>query len=1039
MTNTLRAVLRGGCTPAMLAVLLLGTPGVGGADVRTFKAGELMVSVRTGTPRSQVDQLAAGVNATVVQAFGALDFEKTRETYHLRIGGGQLVPDATTLAAVQALKADPRVVWTNTNRLYRFLDTPNDPQYAQQWHLPAMNLPNLWTLEKGKPGVLIAIIDSGCDMTHPDLVARLHPGARNMVPGGNPNDLSEGGLPHGTAVLGTAGATTNNALGVAGVTWQGVRLLPIKVATPAAQLSGDGIINGLLYAQALGADIINLSLGAVAQFDDPDLLDAQDGLILSLARQGILFTIAAGNDGPQAQPESPANLASAHVNIITVASIGRNGFISPFSSVRSYVTIAAPGDEILTTTPGGTYGIVSGTSFSAPAVAGVAALLLSAPGVRAEDIKPALIATAKQPVGGPTLPIPNPQYGYGIVDAFAAYRRLTPALIITAPVGTGGSAGVGGTVTIAEPIATLRPTIRFRVTRVPLTDVRIFIDGQEAQVLAIEPSTNNTWNLRVRLGTRNLIFKVVNVTETVTDTNGNLIPFSYEIVINDPSFGPDNSLDFSIGSHTIEIRDAVAGRSPGDIRNFIVAPKILPQGRSMISIPFFEDLNNDQVNDTTPESLFGTEFALVRWIPPYGPYVYYSPTGARDTGASFLPSDVITHFDGESTPRNPVGLGYWADFTSARPVLTRGRTLTEKAMVIPLRGKRLATDPTAWNMIGDPYPFDVPFNALLVDTPEGRLSIRDAADRGYLLPNLYSFDPLIGYTYRTLPDGALRAWEGHWIGVTANADLNLIVPPAPLVTTAPLPGRAVVSSDGWSMKLSASVRNLRDTFNFIGVSAGSSDSYDRRDVPKPPMSSPFVTVGIDHPDWGSRSGIYAQDVRGPGASKTWQVVVSTDQANSTVTVGWEGQRSLPRSVKVSLRDETTGQVVDMRTRSAYTFNTGAEPGVRKFTVSSGPSHGSIVRIANVNIQPVGRASGANRIGFTLSGDATYDVKIMSATGAQVGTVATRSASAGDVQVLWNGKDAAGRSVPAGTYIVQIRATGPDGESVKAIQPFAVLR
>ena len=1037
MTNTLRAILRGGWIPAMLAVLLLGTPGVGGADVRPFKAGELMISVRTGTPRSQVDQLATSINATVVQAFGALDYGKTRETYHLRINGGLQVADPVTLGAVQTLKADSRVIWAGANRMFRFLDTPNDPQYAQQWHLPAMNLPNLWTLEKGKPTVTIAILDSGCDMQHPDLVARLHPGARNMIPGGNVNDMTEATV-HGTPVLGTAGATTNNSLGVAGVTWQGVRMLPIKIGDTSG-ISGDAIINGMLYAQTLGADIINLSLGSVAPLDDPDLLDAQNSLIISLARQGIVFTIAAGNSGPQSPPENPANLASAHVNIIAVASIGPNGLVAPTSSARSYVTIAAPGDQILTTLPGGTYGVVSGTSFASPAVAGVVGLLLSAPGVRPESIKPTLIATAKQPVGGPTLPIPNPQYGWGIIDAFAAYRRLAPALIITEPVGTGGSAAVGGTVTIAEPIATLRPTIRFRVTRVPLNEIRLFFDTQEVQVLAIEPSTNNTWNLRVRIGTQTRIFRIVNVTETITDTNGIVIPFSYEIVINDPSFGPENALDFSVGAHTIEIRDAVVGRSPGDIRNFIIAPRILPQGRSMISIPFFEDLNNDLVNDTTPESLFGTEFSLVRWIPPYGPYVFYSPTGPRDAGASFLPNDIITHLDGESTPRNPVGLGFWADFASARPVLTRGRSLQERAMVIPLRGKRLVTDPTAWNMIGDPYPFDVPFNALLVDTPEGRLSIRDAADRGYLLPNLYSFDPQVGYTYRSLPDGALRAWEGHWIGVTSNADLNLVVPPAPLITTAPLPGRAAVSSDGWSLKLSASVRNLRDSFNFIGVSSGSSDNYDRRDVPKPPMSSPFVTVGINHPDWGSRSGLYAQDVRGPGTSKSWPLVVNTDQANSTVTVGWEGQRSLPRGVKVTLRDETTGQVVDMRTRSSYSFNSGAEPGIRKFTVSSGPVNGSIVRIANVSVQPLGRASGTNRIGFTLSGDATYDVKIMSATGAQVGTVATRSASAGDVQVLWNGKDGAGRSVPAGTYIVQIRATGTDGETVKAIQPFAVLR
>src|SRR5688572_27343745 len=173
MTNTLRAVLRGGWIPALLAGLLLGTPGVGGADVRAFKAGELMISVRTGTPRAQVDQLAASVNATVVQAFGALDYEKTRETYHLRINGGAQVPDSTTLGAVQAMKADSRVVWSGTNRLFRLTDTPNDPMFGQQWHLPAMNLPNLWTLEKGKPTVTIAALDTGVDLQHPDLVARL--------------------------------------------------------------------------------------------------------------------------------------------------------------------------------------------------------------------------------------------------------------------------------------------------------------------------------------------------------------------------------------------------------------------------------------------------------------------------------------------------------------------------------------------------------------------------------------------------------------------------------------------------------------------------------------------------------------------------------------------------------------------------------------------------------------------------------------------------------------------------------------------------
>ena len=1037
MTKTLLATLARGRLCMILAGCLLGMPGVSGADPRPFKAGEILLSVARGTPRAQVDQLAAGINATVVQAWGALDYEKRRDTYHLRISGGAAVPDTATLSAVQKLKTDSRVQWVNTNRIDRFLDTPNDPQFASQWHLPAMNMPNAWNIEKGSATVTIAILDSGCDVTHPDLISRLHPGYRNFIPGGNPSDMTDS-VPHGTPVLGTAGAATNNGVGVAGVTWSGVRMLPIKIGD-ATGISTDAEINAMIYAQGQGADVINLSLGAIAPEDDPDLLDARNSLILSLARQGIIFTIAAGNAGANAPPEEPANLSAAHVNIITVGSISRDGLVSPFSSRHPYVTVVAPGDEILTTMPGGQYGPIQGTSFSAPAVAGVVGLLLSVPNVRPEDVKPTLIATARQPPLPNPPPFPNSEYGYGVVDAFAALRRVSTTIVIAEPVGTGGTANAGGSVTIAEPIATLRPTIRVRITRVPLTDIRLFLDNQELQILGFEASTNNTWNLRVMVGGQERIFKVINVTETTTDQNGNTIPLSYEIVVNDPAFGPTSAFDLSVGSHTFEVRDAQTGRATGDIRNFVISPKILPIGRSMISVPFFEDLNNDQVSDVTPESVFGTEFQLIRWIPPYGPYVYYSPSGPRDTGASFAPNDIITHLDGESTPRNPVGLGFWADFTSARPVLTRGRALTNRALIIPLRGKRVESDPTAWNMIGDPFPFDVPFNALLVDTPEGRLSIRDAADRGYILPNLFSYDGLNGYTYRTLPDGALRAWEGHWIGVTRAVDLNLVVPPAPLITSAPLPGRASVSADGWSMRLNASVRNLRDTYNFIGTSAGASDGYDRTDVPKPPLSGPFVSLGIEHSDWSSRSGLYAKDIRGPGMAKTWPLVVNTDQVNSTVTIGWEGSRALPRNVKLTLKDETTGQMLDMRTRASYTFSTGSEAGPRRFTVVSAPSTGSVIRIGGVSVQPLGRASGSSRIGFTLSGDATYEVKVLSATGAAVGTVATRAAGAGDVQVVWNGKDAAGRSVPAGTYIVQIRAIGSDGETVKAIQPFAVFR
>src|SRR5437773_651275 len=99
MTNTLRAALRRGWLIAISAGCFLGMPGVGGAEIRPFKAGEILISVNRGAARSQVDQIAASINATVVQAWGPLDYERRRDTYHLRITGGQNVPDATTLSA----------------------------------------------------------------------------------------------------------------------------------------------------------------------------------------------------------------------------------------------------------------------------------------------------------------------------------------------------------------------------------------------------------------------------------------------------------------------------------------------------------------------------------------------------------------------------------------------------------------------------------------------------------------------------------------------------------------------------------------------------------------------------------------------------------------------------------------------------------------------------------------------------------------------------------------------------------------------------
>jgi flagellar hook assembly protein FlgD len=123
-----------------------------------------------------------------------------------------------------------------------------------------------------------------------------------------------------------------------------------------------------------------------------------------------------------------------------------------------------------------------------------------------------------------------------------------------------------------------------------------------------------------------------------------------------------------------------------------------------------------------------------------------------------------------------------------------------------------------------------------------------------------------------------------------------------------------------------------------------------------------------------------------------------------------------------------------------TFSSGSSAASRKLLITATPTSGTPpLRITNVAVRGGSRASGGTNIGFSMSADATYEVRVLSSTGSAVSTISSRAAGAGDVTAFWNGKDAAGRNVAAGNYLVQIRATTTDGESVKVIYPFYVVR
>ena len=291
-----------------------------------------------------------------------------------------------------------------------------------------------------------------------------------------------------------------------------------------------------------------------------------------------------------------------------------------------------------------------------------------------------------------------------------------------------------------------------------------------------------------------------------------------------------------------------------------------------------------------------------------------------------------------------------------------------------------------------------------------------------------------------LPNGTLQEWQGNWVGVTTSLNISLVVP-------ALTPTRAASAhsnwtsfvGSGWWVKMGASIANLKDNNVIIGESSRATDDLNSMDVIKPPALSPYVSVGTVHTNWGNRSGMYQMDMRSQTGKKSWNVQVNTDQKNANVTLSWDSS-GLPRNINLTIKDNVTGQVRDMRSVSSLAFQTTSTSLTRDFTIQSTPSSGNTVKITNISVgQNGGRASGVYAIGFTMSGDASVNVSILNASGQQISQLVSRAAQAGTLNMIWNGQDAAGRSVPMGMYLVQIRALTSDGDVVKAIQPFTVMR
>lgn len=263
--------------------------------------------------------------------------------------------------ALQALDADPRVRYVEPNHRRTIDSVPNDPRYAGQTGLPRIGCPAAWDVARGNPAVTIAILDTGVDLDHPDLAPALLPGYDFVGESLAIQDV----IGHGTHCAGTAAAATDNGLGVAGVAW-GCKILPIKVIGDDGSGTDDNIAAGIVWATDQGAKVISMSFGG------PDASQTLAAAIAYASENGVLIVCSAGNAGTTA-PTYPAFYLSS----LAVAALDAQDRRASFSNYGSWVELAAPGVDILSTLPGGVYDRRTGSSMAAPFVAGAAALIFS--------------------------------------------------------------------------------------------------------------------------------------------------------------------------------------------------------------------------------------------------------------------------------------------------------------------------------------------------------------------------------------------------------------------------------------------------------------------------------------------------------------------------------------------------------------------------------------------------------------------------------------------------------------------------------------